>query len=143
MLADRHLGCPKTSKPLNVIMDFGGPNVAKPLHVGHIRSPLIGDCLQRVYRFYGDEVLSDVHLGDWGTQMGMLIEEIRKIEDLRRRSRKLHSPRRRSSVVRACAKFYDFRTIRFGFHPSSFSPCSRIDNTIPSTRGVLEDKLRE
>ena len=79
MLKDARLGCPKTTNPLKVMMDFGGPNVAKPLHVGHIRSPLIGDCLQRVYRFYGDEVLSDVHLGDWGTQMGMLIEEIRKM----------------------------------------------------------------
>ncbi|WHN66670.1 arginine--tRNA ligase [Cysteiniphilum sp. QT6929] len=79
MLKDSRLGCPKTTNPLKVMMDFGGPNVAKPLHVGHIRSPLIGDCLQRVYRFYGDEVLSDVHLGDWGTQMGMLIEEIRKV----------------------------------------------------------------
>ncbi|WP_192483825.1 MULTISPECIES: arginine--tRNA ligase [Cysteiniphilum] len=79
MLKDSRLGCPKTTNPLKVMMDFGGPNVAKPLHVGHIRSPLIGDCLQRVYRFYGDEVLSDVHLGDWGTQMGMLIEEIRKM----------------------------------------------------------------
>ncbi|WP_440992729.1 arginine--tRNA ligase [Cysteiniphilum litorale] len=79
MLKDSRLGCPKTTNPLKVMLDFGGPNVAKPLHVGHIRSPLIGDCLQRVYRFYGDEVLSDVHLGDWGTQMGMLIEEIRKM----------------------------------------------------------------
>jgi arginyl-tRNA synthetase len=79
MFKDTRLGCPKTAHPLRVMMDFGGPNVAKPLHVGHIRSPLIGDCLQRVYRFYGDDVLSDVHLGDWGTQMGMLIEEIRKM----------------------------------------------------------------
>ncbi len=79
MLANSRLGCPKTETPQKVMMDFGGPNVAKPLHIGHIRSPLIGDCLQRVYRFYGDEVLSDVHLGDWGTQMGMLIEEIRKM----------------------------------------------------------------
>ncbi|WP_119327916.1 arginine--tRNA ligase [Cysteiniphilum halobium] len=79
MLKDSRIGCPKTGNPLRVMMDFGGPNVAKPLHVGHIRSPLIGDCLQRVYRFYGDEVLSDVHLGDWGTQMGMLIEEVRKM----------------------------------------------------------------
>ena len=79
MLKDERLGCLKTENPLRVIMDFGGPNVAKPLHVGHIRSPLIGDCLQRVYRFHGDDVLSDIHLGDWGTQIGMLIEEIRKM----------------------------------------------------------------
>ncbi len=75
----KHLGCKQVETPTKVMFDFGGPNVAKPLHIGHIRSPLIGDCLQRVYRFCGDEVLSDVHLGDWGTQMGMLIEEIRKM----------------------------------------------------------------
>lgn len=71
------LGYPKTNIPQKIFLDFGGPNVAKPLHIGHLRSPLIGDCLQRVCRFHGDEVISDVHLGDWGTQMGMLIEEIR------------------------------------------------------------------
>ena len=79
VLQDKRLGCAKKEKPTKVMMDFGGPNVAKPLHIGHIRSPLIGDCLQRVYRFLGDEVLSDVHLGDWGTQMGMLIEEVKKM----------------------------------------------------------------
>lgn len=60
-----------------VVLDFGGPNVAKPMHVGHIRSALLGDALQRIHRFCGDTVISDVHLGDWGTQMGMLIEEIK------------------------------------------------------------------
>ena len=77
---DSRFGCKKADKPTKIILDFGGPNIAKPLHIGHIRSPLIGDCLQRVFRFCGDEVLSDVHLGDWGTQMGMLIEEIRLMD---------------------------------------------------------------
>ncbi|MFC4892674.1 arginine--tRNA ligase [Pseudofrancisella aestuarii] len=70
-------GYSKEEQPKKIILDFGGPNVAKPMHVGHIRSTLIGDCLQRLYKFCGDEVVSDVHLGDWGTQMGMLIEEIK------------------------------------------------------------------
>ncbi|HXC64195.1 MAG TPA: arginine--tRNA ligase, partial [bacterium] len=61
-----------------IIIDFGGPNVAKPLHVGHLRSAIIGDCLQRRHRALGAEVLSDIHLGDWGTQMGMLIEGVRE-----------------------------------------------------------------
>lgn len=73
---DSRLHCPKVSKARSVVIDFGGPNVAKPMHVGHIRSTLLGDCLQRVYRFCGDQVVSDVHLGDWGTQMGMLIDEL-------------------------------------------------------------------
>lgn len=76
---DKRLGCYKTTTPLQVIFDFGGPNIAKLLHIGHIRSLLIGDCLQRVYRFFGDNVLSDIHLGDWGIQIGMLIEEMREM----------------------------------------------------------------
>ena len=58
------------------MIDFGGPNVAKPMHVGHLRSSIIGDCLQRLYRANGWRVISDVHLGDWGLQMGQLISEI-------------------------------------------------------------------
>lgn len=78
MFNSSSLGCPTTKKYKKVILDFGGPNIAKPLHVGHLRSLLIGDCLQRVYRFYGDKVLTDVHLGDWGTQIGMIFHEISK-----------------------------------------------------------------
>lgn len=59
-----------------VVIDFGGPNVAKPMHVGHLRSSIIGDCLQRLYRANGWKVVSDVHLGDWGLQMGQLISEV-------------------------------------------------------------------
>lgn len=74
---DPSLGWPKLdSGPL--LLDFGGPNVAKPLHVGHLRSAIIGDCLQRLHRRLGATVLGDIHLGDWGTQMGMLIEAVRE-----------------------------------------------------------------
>ncbi len=59
-----------------LVIDFGGPNVAKPMHVGHLRSAIIGDCLQRLFRANGWHVVSDVHLGDWGLQMGQLISEI-------------------------------------------------------------------
>ena len=59
-----------------MVIDFGGPNIAKPMHVGHLRSSIIGDCLQRLYRANGWRVISDVHLGDWGLQMGQLISEI-------------------------------------------------------------------
>ncbi|MEM8784938.1 MAG: arginine--tRNA ligase [Pseudomonadota bacterium] len=59
-----------------VVIDFGGPNVAKPMHVGHLRSSIIGDCLQRLFAFVGHETISDVHLGDWGLPMGQLITEI-------------------------------------------------------------------
>ncbi|NBC19853.1 MAG: arginine--tRNA ligase [Alphaproteobacteria bacterium] len=59
-----------------IVLDFGGPNVAKPMHVGHLRSAVIGDTLQRIFRFLGDDVISDVHLGDWGLQMGHLVSEL-------------------------------------------------------------------
>jgi len=75
---DQRLGCEQISTPRNVIIDFGGPNVAKPMHVGHLRSTIIGDSLQRLFRFMGDRVTGDIHLGDWGLQMGMLICELNR-----------------------------------------------------------------
>ncbi len=77
---DETLGCRTDSSGSNVIIDFGGPNVAKPMHVGHLRSAIIGDSLQRLFRYLGYDVVSDNHLGDWGTQMGMLISELRRRE---------------------------------------------------------------
>ncbi|MED7789189.1 arginine--tRNA ligase [Francisella sp. 19X1-34] len=76
-LKSESFGVKNTNNSKKIVLDFGGPNVAKPMHVGHIRSALLGDSLQRIHRFYNDDVVSDVHLGDWGTQMGMLIEEIK------------------------------------------------------------------
>jgi len=67
---------PESANGKTVVIDFGGPNIAKPMHVGHLRSSIIGDCLQRLYRANGWRVISDVHLGDWGLQMGQLISEI-------------------------------------------------------------------
>jgi arginyl-tRNA synthetase len=67
---------PQPANGKTVVIDFGGPNIAKPMHVGHLRSSIIGDCLQRLYRANGWRVVSDVHLGDWGLQMGQLISEI-------------------------------------------------------------------
>ncbi len=75
---DERLALEKVETPEKIVLDFGGPNVAKPMHVGHLRSSIIGDSLQRLFHFLGDEVLSDIHLGDWGTQMGMLIEAVRR-----------------------------------------------------------------
>jgi arginyl-tRNA synthetase len=74
---DARLGAPETGKGKTAILDFGGPNVAKTMHVGHLRSSIIGDCLQRVFRANGWRVISDVHLGDWGLQMGQLITEVK------------------------------------------------------------------
>ena len=61
-----------------VVVDYGGPNVAKPLHVGHLRSAIIGESLKRIYRYFGNKVIGDIHMGDWGLQMGLIIEEVRE-----------------------------------------------------------------
>jgi len=74
---DPRCGVPKRAKPQTVIIDFGGPNIAKTMHAGHLRSLVIGDALQRMFRFMGDNVISDVHFGDWGLQMGQLITELK------------------------------------------------------------------
>ena len=63
-------GCDKTENPKTIMIDYGGPNVAKPLHVGHLRSAIIGECVKRIGKFMGHNVIGDVHLGDWGLQMG-------------------------------------------------------------------------
>jgi arginyl-tRNA synthetase len=73
---DARLGAPETGKGKAMVIDFGGPNVAKAMHVGHLRSSVIGDSLQRLFRANGWTVTSDIHLGDWGLQMGQLISEI-------------------------------------------------------------------
>ncbi len=67
------LGVAKVSQPQTIVLDYSSPNVAKPMHVGHIRSTVIGDALSRVLRFHGHSVITDNHLGDWGTQFGMIL----------------------------------------------------------------------
>jgi arginyl-tRNA synthetase len=73
---DAMAGAEKAADAQVTVIDFGGANVAKPMHVGHLRSAVIGDTLQRLLRFLGDTVVSDVHLGDWGLQMGHLVTEL-------------------------------------------------------------------
>ena len=70
---DERLGVVETESPRRIVIDFGSPNVAKPMHVGHIRSTALGDALARVAKFLGNEVIRDNHVGDWGTQFGMVI----------------------------------------------------------------------
>ena len=76
MEADERLGFEKAEHPKTIVIDYGGPNVAKPLHVGHLRSAIIGESVKRIARFAGHNVIGDVHLGDWGLQMGLIITEL-------------------------------------------------------------------
>lgn len=75
--ADDHLGIAPV-KPDTVVLDYGGPNIAKPMHVGHLRAAIIGDSLRRIMKFAGYHTLGDVHMGDWGTHMGMIVSEYLK-----------------------------------------------------------------
>lgn len=74
---DGRFGCEKTEAPKTIMIDYGGPNVAKPLHVGHLRSAIIGESVKRIGKFMGHNVIGDVHLGDWGFQMGLIITELK------------------------------------------------------------------
>lgn len=76
MLADKDLGVPQAEKPETIVLDYGGPNVAKPLHIGHLRSAVIGEALKRLVRATGRTAIGDVHLGDWGLQMGLVMAEL-------------------------------------------------------------------
>lgn len=76
MSKDEHLGCSIAENKKNIVMDYGGPNVAKALHVGHLRSAVIGESIRRILTFLGHHVISDVHFGDWGTPMGMILAQI-------------------------------------------------------------------
>ena len=76
MSTDQKFGVERPVKPKKIIIDYGGPNVAKPLHVGHLRSAIIGESVKRIARFMGHEVIGDIHLGDWGLQMGLIIYEL-------------------------------------------------------------------
>ena len=78
MDGDERLGCSQAEHPETILIDYGGPNVAKPLHVGHLRSAIIGESIKRLGRFMGHHMIGDVHLGDWGLQMGLIIVELKK-----------------------------------------------------------------
>jgi arginyl-tRNA synthetase len=78
MYNDKKYGCSEAENPETIIVDYGGANVAKPLHVGHLRPAIIGESIKRICRFLGQNVIGDVHLGDWGLQIGMIISELKR-----------------------------------------------------------------
>src|SRR5579862_9586817 len=76
MLTDPRLGVAPAAMPLTVVVDYSSPNIAKEMHVGHLRTTIVGDAIARVLEFAGHHVIRDNHVGDWGTQFGMLIEHL-------------------------------------------------------------------
>ncbi len=77
MAGDIKYGLEEVTRPLKIIVDYGGPNVAKPLHIGHLRAAIIGESIKRILRYLGNEVIGDIHMGDWGLQMGLIITELK------------------------------------------------------------------
>ena len=78
MRKESDFGIEKFGKGKTVVVDYGGANVAKPLHIGHLRPAIIGETLKRIYKFFGYETIGDIHLGDWGLQMGLIIAELQE-----------------------------------------------------------------
>ncbi len=78
MLNSPKCGFENKEAPQTIVLDYGGPNIAKSLHIGHLRSAVIGEALKRLNRFYGNRVIGDAHLGDWGLQMGLIIHELKQ-----------------------------------------------------------------
>ena len=78
MYEDERFGLDKCQNPKTILLDYGGPNVAKPLHVGHLRSAIIGESIKRIARYMGHHTIGDIHLGDWGLQMGLIITELKE-----------------------------------------------------------------
>jgi arginyl-tRNA synthetase len=81
LVADPHVGMPQVGNGRTVVMDYSSPNIAKPMHIGHIRSTIIGNSIDRMFRFLGYRVISDNHIGDWGTQFGIIIMGYRNFLD--------------------------------------------------------------
>ncbi|MBO5031833.1 MAG: arginine--tRNA ligase [Lachnospiraceae bacterium] len=77
MRVAKKYGVEEAENPLKIVIDYGGPNVAKPLHVGHLRSAIIGESVKRIARFMGHNVIGDIHLGDWGQPMGLIMNELK------------------------------------------------------------------
>ncbi len=78
MAVSDSFGCEKVNRAKTVVLDYGGANIAKPLHVGHLRSAIIGESVKRIHRYMGNKVIGDAHLGDWGTPMGLIIAELKR-----------------------------------------------------------------
>ncbi len=80
MRREEKFGLEMPENPARIIVDYGGPNVAKPLHVGHLRPAIIGESIKRIARYAGHDVIGDIHMGEWGLQMGLIITELKERE---------------------------------------------------------------
>ena len=126
-VADDRLGVEKTPEPKKYVIDYSSPNVAKPMHVGHIRSTVIGDALTKILRFAGHVVISDNHLGDWGTQFGMIIYGYKNFVDEQKfASSPIEELLRLYRLVRGIADFHQTKSSI----PQLQSELQELENTL-------------
>lgn len=126
-LTDNRLGVEKAGNPRTVVIDFSSPNVAKPMHVGHIRSTVIGDALAKIHRFLGHKVITDNHLGDWGTQFGMIIYGYKHFVD---------SSAYESNPVTELGRLYKYVRVILDFH-SAIAKIPEVQDTITAQQAAL------
>lgn len=132
MAADERLGIQPAAQPRTVVIDFSSPNVAKPLHVGHLRSTIIGDSLARLLRFLGHHVITDNHLGDWGTQFGMIIYGYKNFLDEEALQR---------DPVQELARLY--RLVREQIKPAEADKEERTKKKYTDEQLILAQKVQE
>lgn len=105
MAEDPKYSAPQPEKPKSIIVDYGGPNVAKPLHIGHLRAAIIGESIKRIGSYMGHSVLGDIHMGDWGLQMGLIIAEMkRRAREAGRQEAELPTIRQLEEIYPAASK---------------------------------------
>lgn len=126
LVTDDRLGVPPVEHPKTYVVDFSGPNVAKPMHVGHLRSSVLGDTLCRMLRFAGHKVIGDNHLGDWGTQFGMILFGYKHFLDAAALER---------DMVAELARLYRLVNQLSDFHQTR--------EQLPKLDGLLAEKLRQ
>jgi len=127
----------KTEKPEKIVVDYGGANVAKSLHVGHLRSAIIGESIKRLLRFDGNDVLGDVHLGDWGLQMGIVISGI--IEQFGIDNLKTEEDRSRNITISVLEKTYPAKSMEAKSDENVMAECKRITFELQKGEGIYFD----
>ena len=138
---DERLGVPAVAEPRTYVVDFSAPNVAKPMHVGHIRSTSIGDALSRTLRFAGHTVVTDNHIGDWGTQFGMIIYGYRHFCDAEAyQSDPVHELARLYRLVRQLMDYHDGKAKLDSVAAKLNEAEERLEETLSSTEDQKPDK---
>lgn len=137
MSGSETFGYEKTEHPQTVIVDYGGANVAKSLHVGHLRAAIIGESIKRLFRFAGHHTLGDVHLGDWGLQMGIVICGI--VEQFGLEQLQTEEDRRKHITISVLEKTYPAKSAEAKEHPEIMAQCKELTFQLQKGSGIYFD----